>query len=128
MSRFAVILLSILLQSCSDYLAKQNTPDTGYFSDASDCIRSSERKIYVKVPTAGTMTVVEVPSGNDATVFSLCMEHAGHPPTHTDSDNYLNVSRASQQVRNSSNTDEAYAKCVRHSKITIEAMIPEKSD
>jgi len=125
MFKFAVILLSLLLQSCSDYLSKQ---DTGYFSDASSCFRSSERKESVKVPTAGTMTVIEVPTGNDANVFGQCMEQAGHPVTKPDPEGYLNVSRAClQQARDSSNPDDAYAKCVRHGKITVEPIIPERS-
>jgi hypothetical protein len=129
MSTFAVIFLAILLQSCSTTLSRQDKPDSGYFSDASDCYRSSERKVYVKVPTAGTMTVVDVPIGNDATLFSLCIEHAGHPATHADPEDYLNVSRAcSQHARDSSYPDEAYAKCIRHGKITVETITHEKSN
>jgi hypothetical protein len=121
MNKFAVILLLTLLQSCSSHLSGQNMPDTGYFSDASDCYRSSERKVYVKVPTAGAMTVIDVPIGNDANMFSLCMEHAGHPPTHANPEDYLSVSRAcSQHARDSSSPDEAYAKCIRHGKITVD--------
>jgi hypothetical protein len=73
------------------------------------------------------MTVIDVPIGNDANTFSLCMEHAGHTPTHANPDDYLSVSRAcSQHARDSSTPDEDYAKCIRHGKIIVETIIPEK--
>ena len=127
MFKFAVILLSLLLQSCADFPYRNDTEDTGYFSDASNCYRSSERKVLVKVPTATTMTVVEVPIGNDANIFGLCMEHAGHAVTKADPDDYLNVSRACmQETRNSSKPDDAYAKCVRYGKIIVETITTDK--
>jgi len=125
MFKFAVILLSLLLQSCADFPYRHDMEDSGYFSDASNCYRSSERKVYVKVPTAGTMTVIEVPIGNDANVFGLCMEHAGHPVPKANPDDYLNVSRACMQAaRDSSNPDDAYVKCVRYGKIIVETITP----
>jgi len=128
MVKFAVILLSLLLQSCSTYSSKQGTNKDDYFSVASSCFRSSERKVYVKVPTAGTMTVIEVPVGNDANVFGSCMEHSGHPVTQANPEDYLNVSRACmQEARDSSSPNDTYAKCVRHGKITVETMPPDVS-
>ena len=123
----AIILLSLLLQGCSNYPSRYDSDDTSYFSDASNCYRSSERKVQVKVPTALTMTVIEVPTGNDANVFGQCMEHAGHPVPKADPDDYLNVSRACmQRAHDSSNFDDAYAKCVRYGKIIVETIAPDK--
>lgn len=128
MFKLAVILLSLPLSGCSDYLSRHDTDDTGYFADASTCFQSSMRKESVKVPTARTMTVIEVPVGNNANDFGLCMEQAGHPITQANPDAYLDVARTClQQARGSSNPDEAYAACVRHGKITVEAIMPDKS-
>ena len=127
MFKLAVILLSLLLQSCSNYPSRRDADATGYFSDAASCFRYSERKVYVKVPTALTMTVIEVPIGNDANIFGLCMEHAGHAVPKADPDDYLNVSRACmQETRNSSKPDDAYAKCVRYGKIIVETITTDK--
>ncbi|MDP2901604.1 MAG: hypothetical protein Q8N96_00625 [Methylovulum sp.] len=128
MFKSAVIFLSLLLQSCSDSLPKHELDDTNYFSDASGCFQSSVRKESVKIPTAGTMTVIEVPLGNDANGFGLCMEQAGHPVTQADPDDYLTASRACfQQAHDSLTPDEAYARCVRHGKISVETIVPDKS-
>jgi hypothetical protein len=129
MFKFAVISLFILLASCSDILPRQNSDDAGYFSDSSDCFRSSVRKVPIKVPTALTMTVIEVPIGHDADLFGQCMEYAGHPPAaKVNADEYLNVSRACMKEAAASETpDTAYAKCVRRGKITVETISPDRS-
>lgn len=128
MSKFAIILLTVLLQSCSGYLVSHASDDTRYFSDALNCFQSAERKESVKVPTGSTLSVIEVPVGINPSVFGSCMEQAGHPVPQVNPDDYLNVSRACmQQARGSSNPDEVYAGCVRHGKITVETMIPDRS-
>jgi hypothetical protein len=128
MFKFTVMLLSLLLQSCSGYFSRQGQDDAGYFSDASSCFQSSMHKESVKVPTAGTMTIIDVPVGSDANAFGLCMEQAGHPHTPANPDDYLQVSRTClQQARESLTPDDTYARCVRHGKITVETIRPEPS-
>ena len=129
MSKSTLLLIAMLMQSCSGYLLGKDKSDMGYFSDASDCYRSSERNVSVKVPAAGTMTVIDVPIGNDANMFSLCMEHAGHPPTHANPEDYLILSRAcSQHARDSSKADKTYATCIQNGKITVETLAPGNSN
>ncbi len=126
MLKFAVILFSFLLQSCADSLTKQGSTDTGYFADASDCFRASTIKENVKVPTAGTMTVIDIPIDNDAAAFRLCMEQSGHVTASVKASDYLAVSRTClQQARDSASPDAAYASCVKGGKITVET-IPNK--
>ncbi|MDD2722724.1 MAG: hypothetical protein PHH59_01705 [Methylovulum sp.] len=128
MFKLAVILFPLLLLGCSGNVTKQDSDDIGYFSDSSDCFRSSVRKEQIKVPTAKTNTIIEIPIGNDADLFSQCMEYAGHPAVKVNADEYLNVSRACMKEAAASETpDAAYAKCVRRTGITVETIPPGKS-
>ncbi len=108
-----LIFLTIILQSgCSAPLSKPES-DSGYFADATSCFQSSGRKEYIKVPTAGTMTLVEVPIDTDAGNFSLCMRQAGHLATQAEPNAYLELSRSClQQARGSSKPDAAYFGCI----------------
>ncbi|PPD47203.1 MAG: hypothetical protein CTY16_07815 [Methylobacter sp.] len=127
MFKFTVILSALLLQSCSGYLSKQEGDDAGYFSDASDCLRSSARKESIKVPTGRSMTVVDVPIGSDAGFFGQCMEQAGHSAAQVEADEYLKISHACMKEASGSATPDAtYAKCVRRGNITVETISPGK--
>jgi hypothetical protein len=118
------VILLVFLQSCSINTNNLAHTDNSYFNDSSDCFRSSERKVALNVPTAGTMSIIEVPIGNEATLYGLCMEHAGHHrATQTDPEAFFRVSRAcSQLVRPSSSTDVDFAKCVRRGNISVESI------
>lgn len=128
MIKFAALILILLLQSCAANTSNQGLNESGYFLDASNCYRSSERKVSVNVPTGRSMTVIDVPIDNDSNVFGLCMKQLGHPPTQANSEDYLNVSRACfQEARDSSSPNDTYAKCVQHGKISAEIILPEQS-
>lgn len=103
------------------YASEQHSDVIGYFSDSSGCFRTSVRKVPLKAPTDKTMTVVEVPIGHDAELFSLCMEYAGHlPNAGVNAEEYLNISRACLEVAVASEIPDAtYATCVRHANISV---------
>ncbi|MDO9103493.1 MAG: hypothetical protein Q7U57_00890 [Methylovulum sp.] len=123
MFKITVVLISLGLQSCAAYFYKAADDNAGYFADATGCFQSSVRKESVKVPTAGTMTVIDLPIGNDANIFGLCMEQAGHPAPQANPNDYLDVARyCLQQARSSSEPDDTYARCVRLGKITVETI------
>jgi hypothetical protein len=124
MPKFIAMLLSLLvLPSCSDYVVKQ---DANHFADASSCLQASKRKENQKVPTEMTMTIVEIPLGNDANAYTECMLQKGHAPPPVKPDDYLNASRACMSLsRNALKPIEAYAKCIRHGKVSAET-IPSK--
>ena len=130
-----IAITFLLLQSCSNHPSKPDNPDTRFFSDASDCFNESTRKEYVKVPVSAqnviiSNTVVEVPLGNDAGAFRLCMKYKGHltPSPQVNTTDYLNVSKACMQEASASSTpNETYANCVKHWQLTIESITPDGS-
>lgn len=129
MFKRGIVLLSLcLLEACSGWLSyPSENADTGYFSDASDCLRSSLRREQIKVPTGNTMSVIEVVIGNDAAAFGHCMENAGHPAKKADLTEYLKLSSdCLQEARSSSTPDDTYGKCVRRGKITVETIIDDQ--
>lgn len=134
MFRFSLIFLSFLVFSCSGELTKRNNPEQRYVSDATDCYQTTERKQQLKVPITGakgiilSVTTLEIPLGNDAGAFRLCMKHKGHPVSvsKANPDEYLNVSRnCMQEARDSLSPNETYANCVQRSKITVETIAPD---
>ncbi|MDD5275943.1 MAG: hypothetical protein PHR16_07665 [Methylovulum sp.] len=117
-----MLLISLMVQGCSDYFSKSGT-DSKYFSDASTCYQSSVRKEQLKVPTAGTMSIIEIPTGNDAGAFSNCMAYKGHPIEKADPEAYLNASRECLQATgNATDPGNAYADCIKHGNITVETL------
>ncbi len=119
-----LLLFASLFAGCSNNgWLKQNSQETnrGYFADASECSRSAMRKEAIKVPTAGSVSVVEVPTGYDADKFMVCMEYAGRPVSRTDLTEYLNVSNAClHEAQDAKNPDEGYADCIRRSRLNVE--------
>jgi hypothetical protein len=123
------LLIVLMLQGCANYLAKSDPDNTEYFSDASTCYQSSTRKEQIKVPTAGTMTVIQIPTGNDPGAFANCMEYKGHAVEKTNPDAYLTVSRdCMQAARHATNPDNAYADCIKHGKISVETLPKDKAN
>ena len=140
MLKYTLILLFFLLQACAGSFPKHGSEDEEYFSDASDCYRTSERKQTITIPVTGQQSnalgsvqsnasagiEVVIPMGMDAKGFSFCMEQQGHPPAKVDANEYLNVSRSCmEEARHSPTPNEAYTQCVRHGKITIEPLKPD---
>jgi hypothetical protein len=126
----AISLCIILLSGCtSNELVKQNSPDInrGYFSDASECSQSAMRKTAFNVPTAGSVSVVEIPVGYDANTFIVCMEHAGRPTSsRVDVTDYLKVSTdCLHEARESEHPDESYASCIKRSQLKVEVITDE---
>jgi hypothetical protein len=120
-------LCIILLSGCtSNELVNQNSHDInrGYFSDASECSQSAMRKTAFNVPTAGSVSVVEIPVGYDANTFIVCMEHAGRPVSpHADVTEYLNISTTClNEARKSEYPDESYASCIKQSRLKVEVI------
>lgn len=113
-----------MLSACtnSDSI-KQDSSDThrGYFADASNCSQSAIRKEEINVPTAGSVSVVEVPTGYDAGKFIACMEYAGRPVSRVDLTEYINVSNTClYEAKESKNPDADYADCIRRSRLNVE--------
>ena len=130
MIKFSALLLCItLLLACTNNeWVKKNIQDTnhGYFSDASECGQTAIRKEKLLVPTAGSLSVVEIPIYYDANVFIVCMEHAGRPVSRVDLTEYLNVSTAClQKARGTENPDESYADCIKRSRLDVEIITDE---
>lgn len=118
-----ILLMLLMLQGCANSFSSLATDNSAYFSDALTCYQSSVRKEQIKVPTAGTMSVMEVPVANDPNVFGNCMADKGHTVEKANPDAYLKVSRKClQAARNATNPDDAYADCVRHGGITVETL------
>lgn len=117
MPKFFILLLSLLiLPSCATDIGKQNA---GHFADATTCFQTTARNEKVKVPTAPTITVVDVPLGNDAGAFGLCMGKKGHPVPQANVEVYLNLSRAClSEARHAANANEAYANCIDRNNIS----------
>jgi len=125
----AVLLFLLMLQGCSDHLLKDETKteNSGYFADATDCLHRSYRKEQIKVPTGKTMSVIDVPISHDAGSFSACMQYAGHPTPKVDTQTYLTVSRSClSESQHTENPDDAYAQCVKRSRITVESVSGDK--
>jgi hypothetical protein len=123
----AFFLCIILLSGCTNNdLVKQNSHDInrGYFSDASECSQTAMRKEAYNVPTAGSVSVVEIPVGYDAGKFIVCMEHAGRPvSSRVDVTDYLNVSTdCLNEARKSEHPDQNYASCIKRSRLNIEVI------
>jgi len=115
MLKFCLILLGSVLLGRSGAPTKTESEDAGYFAAASDCFRSSELTESIKVPTGNSMTIIEIPMGDNADNFRLCMQQSGYPSPKALAD-YLDSSRTClHQARHSSNPDTAYAKCMQHS-------------
>ena len=122
---FALPLFLLTLQGCSDYLLKNDrkTENSAYSADETYCLNQSARKKQVRVPTGSSMTTVDVPAGNDAAAFNACMQKAGHSTRETSSESFLNVSRACRkESQGSPNADDAYAQCIKRSKINVESV------
>lgn len=119
------ILLVCLLVGCNQALVTQESPEhKGYFADAFRCNQSSMRKESVNVPTAGSMSVVEVPMGYDAGKFTVCMQYAKRPVSRADASEYLKVSSNCLQVaRGSDNPDQSYSDCLKNSRLNLQIEI-----
>jgi len=124
-----MLLVPLMLQGCPSSFSSHEPDNTDYFSDASTCYQSSLRKGQIKVPTAKSMTVVEVPITNDPAAFNTCMEYKGHPAATVDPDTYMDIARECRKTaHHAENPDHAYADCVKHGNITVEAFPKEKPD
>lgn len=127
MSRLSVILLCVIaLPGCTEresvkFVGKKT--NDGYFFDALQCSQASMRHESIKVPTAGSFSVVEVPLGCDANAFIACMAHAGRPVACADPSEYINVSKAClQEARGAANQDDAYSLCIKRSRIKVDVL------
>jgi hypothetical protein len=85
------------------------------------------RKAAFNVPTAGSVSVVEIPVGYDANTFIVCMEHAGRPVSpRADVTDYLTVSTdCLHQARESEHPDQNYASCIKRSRLKVEVITDE---
>jgi hypothetical protein len=85
------------------------------------------RKEAFNVPTAGSVSVVEIPVGYDANTFIACMEYAGRPVSpRVDVTEYLNISTTClNEARKSEYPDESYASCIKRSRLNIEVISDE---
>lgn len=122
----AIWLCIITLLGCSDRESVKfvgTKTNDGYFFDALQCSQSSMLHQSVKVPTAGSFSVVEVPLGCDANAFIACMAHAGRPVACADPTEYINVSKAClQEARGATNQDDAYSLCIKRSRIKVDVL------
>lgn len=123
----AILPFLLVLPACSGHSVKQadNIENVGYFADATDCLNLSKRSEPVKVPTGGTMTIIDIPIAYDANYFSACMKYADHPSpsSPTDFASYLKVANdCLQTARSSANPDKAYEECVQNSNIEVEIL------
>ncbi len=119
----ALLLCSGFLAGCgNELLTHDNQSDNkGYFADATQCSQSAMRKESLNVPTAGSVSVIEVPMGYDAGKFIVCMEYAKRPVSRGDAGEYLKVSTAClQEARGSEHPDNRYADCIKRSRLDIE--------
>lgn len=82
------------------------------------------RKETVNVPTASSVSVVEIPTTYDAGKFIVCMEYAGRPVSRAGlTDDYFNVSNACvNEARNMKNPDAGYADCISRSRLNVEVI------
>jgi hypothetical protein len=79
------------------------------------------RKESIRLPTAGSVSNVDIPIGYDANIFIVCMGHAGRPVSRVDVTDYLKVSTAClQNARALENSDEGYADCIKRSRLSVE--------
>ena len=134
MFKVVLIFLSLLLHGCLDELTKHENPEVRYFSDATDCFHSTDRKIDLNIKsnsreglTLMAPTNVQIPLSGDARAFQQCMQYKGHPSNigKVSADGYLNVSRAClDEARDSATPNEAYAACVQRNEITVEPIRP----
>lgn len=117
------LLCTGLLAGCTDGRLTRHDQDAnrGYFADALECGQSAMRKETVNVPTAGSVSVVEIPTVYDADKFVVCMAHAGRPVSRADLAEYLYVSNAClHEARYMENPDDGYAACVTRSRLNVE--------
>jgi hypothetical protein len=97
--------------------------NSGYFASAKDCMRRAISKEQIKVSTGAALTMVEVPIAHNAGFFGLCMQYAGHSAPAVDAESFLTVSRAClDESRRAVNPNNAYARCVKRSKIIVETV------
>lgn len=119
----------VVLPACTH--SELSIPDAsdanrGYFADALNCRQSALRVEAIKVPTAHSMSVIEVPTTYDAGKFVACMTYAGRPVSRVDLSDYLTISSAClNEARNLANSDDAYADCIQRSRLNVE-IIPDK--
>ncbi|WP_431065593.1 hypothetical protein [Methylotuvimicrobium sp.] len=121
----ALSISILILQSCSGTFTQTEPGEDhrGYFTDASNCFKISMHKERIKVPTGGSMTVVEIPVIYDAGAFTNCMRFAGHKTPKVDLEDYLTVSHQCYlEARGMSNSDDVYADCVHRSRIGVELL------
>ncbi len=79
------------------------------------------RKESFNVPTAGSVSSIEIPVGTDAGKFTVCMEHARRPVSRVDASEYLKVSSAClQEARGMEQPDDGYAQCIKRSRLEVE--------
>ncbi len=126
MSKYLIVLLSCgLFTGCNKELVSTNTSTSqinrGYFSDASDCRQTSARTEKLNIPTAGSMSVVEVPTGYDAGKFTVCMDYKKRPVARADATEYLNASiTCLHQAQAAEHADDSYADCIKRSQLQLE--------
>ncbi|MBK8815149.1 MAG: hypothetical protein IPN42_06385 [Methylococcaceae bacterium] len=113
----------------SSQIEKTAEIDAHYFSDATDCFRSTQLIQKQNIPVGSQITPIEIPLGSDAGAFRLCMKYKGHPfnSASAEADSYLNVSKnCLQEAQSSSTPDATYAACVKRGTIKVE-FIPSSS-
>lgn len=114
----------VILPACthSEWLSPDaSDANRGYFADALNCRQSALRTEAIKVPTAHSMSIIEVPTTYDAGKFVVCMEYAGRPVSRVDLSDYLTISSVClNEARNMANPDDAYADCIQRSRLNVE--------
>ncbi|OQW67947.1 MAG: hypothetical protein BVN35_20130 [Proteobacteria bacterium ST_bin11] len=114
-------LLVFFITACAN--SESITDSNRGYADASECSESAMHKERIKVPTANSVSVIEIPITYVAGKFILCMKYAERPVSRVDATEYLNVSNAClHEARDAENPDESYAACVR---LNVEVMTDE---
>jgi hypothetical protein len=94
----------------------------GYFADALSCNQASQHKETVFIDkTVGT---IDIPMGDDANAFAVCMQRIGRPVVRAvDVGDYLATSRACLQAASgTTDRDARYADCIAHSHLQVDVI------
>lgn len=121
MVKLAVLGVSAFLMVACSYRGLPDA-DQGYFADAFNCNQTTQHKAKVFIDK--TVGGIDIPLGNDAKTFALCMQRLGRPVVRTvDVSEYLATSRACLQAASSTpNRDASYADCIAHSHLHVEVI------
>lgn len=124
MDKYLALLLYLsLVIGCSTELQRYDGQDNnkGYFKDATECSHLAMRKELINVPTAGSISVVEVPTGYDEGKFIVCMAYAKRPVARDHATEFLKIStNCLHKASGSEQPDNSYADCMQRSRLSVE--------